>query len=561
MADLPQEELVPIKNRSVSGGVNTRLFALDIADNEAVELQNIDIQTPGQRVKRKGYTLTATGFSLGPIKGLTSFRGNGGDTHLLAVTPGFTVTGHQEVYKWDGTGLWTRVFTLTGYTANTECVFVAGHDTDLGGKVVVINPLGAMTVTRWFYTTNSAGTATFGATYFGSAGHPPVPEALAYINGRAYGTQGTSDGRASSFISKIAQWVVSPTAFPAADVFILGSGSTQKIVAITGFRNNEAIIYMDDRIEELIAADWNTTPLGVANWERRVIDPTIGCSSKKSVAVVGEDQLFADQFGNIRSLARTALDAQQGTRSVPVSDPIDSYIKRINAGFLSQIVAHSFDRWYCVGLPLDSAQTPDTVFLFDTVLKAWEGPWTNITPSWFTVGVLDATGANQADKNPNLYFGSTNTTTGYVFRMMKGEGDANPGSADTSIAFSETTKSIDYGVLDLDKQWIRIEVIAIGTASIALTVEANTGGGFVIVGSINLLGDAPTLPHGFPLMLGGTGVVIGKLSLEGLPRSRSIQFKFTGSSATDTIRLLGWNLFAFPQNITWDVLDPATQVL
>lgn len=561
MADLPQEDLKGYRNRSVQGGVNTRMFPLDIQDIEAVALQNIDIQTPGQRQKRKGTTLTATGFSLGPIKGLTTFRGNGGDTNLLAVTPGFSFTAHQELYKWDGTGLWTRVFTLTGYTANTECVFVAGHDTDLGGKVVVINPLGAMTVTRWFYTTNQSGTATFGATYFGSAGHPPVPECLAYINGRAFGTQGTTDGRASIFVSKIAQWVVSPTGFLSSDVFIMGSGTTQRIVSINAFRNNEAIIYMDDRIEELIAADFNTTPLGVVNWERRVIDPTIGCAGKKSIAVVGEDQLFADQFGNIRSLARTALDAQQGTRSAPVSDGIDSYIKRINAGFQSQITAIAFDRWYVVALPLDSAQTADTVFLFDTVLKAWQGPWTAITPSWFTVGTLDATNANAVDKNPTLYYGSTETATGYVFRLMKGEGTAVPGSADLAIEYQETTKRIDYGALDLMKQWIRIELIAIATANITMTVEANIGLGFVTVGTVTLLGDAPTLPHGFPLMLGGQGVVLGKLSLEGLDRSRDIQFRLTASSATDTMSILGYNLFAFIQNIEWDVETPSTQIL
>lgn len=61
------QPLQPIISRSAAGGINTRVFPLDIRDDEAVELQNIDTTTIGQRKKRQGYTIVATGITHGPI--------------------------------------------------------------------------------------------------------------------------------------------------------------------------------------------------------------------------------------------------------------------------------------------------------------------------------------------------------------------------------------------------------------------------------------------------------------------------------------------------------------
>ena len=94
-------------------------------------------------------------------------------------------------------------------------------------------------------------------------------------------------------------------------------------------------------------------------------------------------------------------------------------------------------------------------------------------------------------------------------------------------------------------------MIAVATDDVDMTIEANAGeAGWVTVGTMNLLGSAPQLPIGLSLDLGGTGLVIEKFSLEMLPLSRDVQLRFTVDT-TSEIKVLGYSLFYFVQNLDW----------
>lgn len=79
-----------------------------------------------------------------------------------------------------------------------------------------------------------------------------------------------------------------------------------------------------------------------------------GCVAAKSAVVTGKDLWFLSQRGVV-SLTQTAQNQLQGV-DLPVSDPVQPTIGRMNWGAASQAVAAYWDNKYYLALPLDGAQ-------------------------------------------------------------------------------------------------------------------------------------------------------------------------------------------------------------
>ena len=551
-----------LQNRSASGGVNTRVFPLDIRDDQAVELENVDTSTPGQRLIRQGTTLTATGITHGPILALAEYKATAGSAELLAVSAGGSLGDHAQAWSWDGTGTqFTHLGALTGYTGwdAHPVEIVAAFDVTVGGGVgqVAIFSYDAVSEDRWYYD-GSAGLSQ--APYGGSGSGTPNGQTFHYAQNRLF--MNHSEAQANQHrlgISDVGRAVAGASVtdiFPAANVVDMGGQSKNRIVAIDSFRESDIVVFMSDRIEAIRAGSKLFSNV-LSDWTRVVIHQTIGCSGRKAVANTGEDMFFADQSGNIRSLVRTINDAGQGIQTLPISDPIKTWIDRINPAARNRIVVEAFDRWLLVGLPIDTATEADYVFALDTVQSAaqgfpvWNGPWTGSNaqkPFSMTVAELDGASANE-DKNPTLYVGSTVTGNGLVYRMFRGTDDAGQ-----AITFRETTKRYNAGTLELDKSWIRLQSYAVGTADATMNVEANLdAGGWEDVGSFSLLGSSPQLPQSLPFSLGGLGVVEDVQSLDcqklSKDRGKDIQFRFTATASAE-VKFLGFSLFHFVEN--WD---------
>ena len=67
------DPIVPVLRRDMSGGMNSRMFENIIAENQGVLLQNILLETAGQRTLRLGQTRVDASYPSSPAKGYGLF--------------------------------------------------------------------------------------------------------------------------------------------------------------------------------------------------------------------------------------------------------------------------------------------------------------------------------------------------------------------------------------------------------------------------------------------------------------------------------------------------------
>jgi hypothetical protein len=567
------ESVFPIRNRDVSGGLNNKLFATDIGDNQSQQLKNIRTDVLGIRQTRPGCSIAATGITFGPVLALKEYTNQAGSSKLLAVAPGGSAGDHARLYDWDGTGsTFSYVGPMTGYTGGTarDYSIVNAQDIDYtvpaSTHVAVISDDAGVNLKRWYYDGASLAQTDW----------PPAANKAVFAHTYAFDrvlATGTGKWKGALFYSYAARGVTASFTNPTTDFFRFGTDSSQAVVAVEVLRKN-VVVFMQDRFDILdtsykgynltVAQTGNTTAdlRPGSNWSVVGGHETIGCGSRKSIANAGEDLFFADQYGNIRSLARTIQDEGQGVSTLPVSDPIQGWIDRINPAAINKIVCHVYNRWLVVGLPIDSATDADHVFVLDTIRgrqtkqPVWDGPWLSsdvraFKPYSMTNASLNGATAD-ADKSPTLYVGSTVATDytdpGLVYRTFVGTSDAG-----NAIEYQEITKRQSAGTFEIKKAWERVMPQLVGSGAATMHVEANLDAkGFEHVGYVSLFGDAPVLPVDLPFTLGGAGVVAETLSLEDMSaqRSRDIAFRFTVTVADVVTKMLGYSVFGHMEN--WD---------
>jgi hypothetical protein len=109
--------------------------------------------------------------------------------------------------------------------------------------------------------------------------------------------------------------------------------------------------------------------------EQQLLNSKIGCMAEKGVVLIGADTLFLSEPGGIYRLSEV-IQQRITTEPVPVSEPIDDIIKRIEwqYAFLPWVVAAVTCGDYAYfAVPIDQAAGGSNVLLvYNTVSKMWE---------------------------------------------------------------------------------------------------------------------------------------------------------------------------------------------
>ena len=552
---MPQEapdNPILVRNRSASGGMNTFSSPLDIRDDQVVEILNGLASIPGIRGVRPGTSLVATGLTYGPIMAAAEFVPSTFIPELLVITPGATHpnSANLQLWKWDGTSpTFSHVGALTGMTSATMPIdIVVGLDLNASGGPAVALIANKQPINFHYYYNGSALVTgpriSTGAFPYGSA------------VGRMFFGGRSGVNRGKLFFSDVGSFAA--TGFSTTSAFTMGGGSRQEIICLKDFRSSDLIVFMQDRIEVMqldgspydISASGLFTTNAAQSWVRGVIDRQIGCGSRRTVQTIGQDLLFMDQHAAVRSLARTITDNSQGTRSLPVSAPIQSWIDRVNPAALDSAEAASFDRYYVISLPIDSATSPSHTFVYDSINQSWVGPWDGPWAKACSLVVATLGSASvSTDKDPTLYIGASTKTQGEVYRSFVGTGDDG-----APIVYQETTRRETFGTFEARKMLRRARLYAFPSPGATMSVEARVDGGqFKLVAYADLSGSSPQLPLTLPVDLSGSGVVEKVMSLEsGFENALDLQYRFTCTAPVD-LQLIGHTTQAHLKEVNWQV--------
>ena len=110
--------------------------------------------------------------------------------------------------------------------------------------------------------------------------------------------------------------------------------------------------------------------LVLANSKNRLLTDEVGCVARKSIVQVGNQVIFLSDNGvyGIQFLDEYNL---RGTE-IPLSEPINETIKRINKDAWENSVASYFDNRYFIAVPLDSATENNAILVYNFLTKQWE---------------------------------------------------------------------------------------------------------------------------------------------------------------------------------------------
>lgn len=497
-----------IRIKDQSGGLNVKTFQTEIADNEANSLENFEVSDPGLVKKREGYTQFGSTMASAAVLAGADYRS---DDDIARFLMWYT---DRQVFSMDSSGTTALRATFSSVTDDAELIQAFNF---------VYASNGSDDVQRF---DTSLTTTTLPAA---SASHPPKFTTAEYALNRLL-VNDTGNPTHVLFSDVLGQ-----TFDKNSNVFKFAEGAgDSRIVKLKQFRKFELIVFMNNRIEELIMDGTNP----ITNWSREVIDTRYGCIAKKTVQEIAGTIYFLDQENHVRALQNTALDARQGTQSLPISDKIEELLDTINPLHVEKSSSGAFENFYLLCVPLNSATVPDTVFAFDARRQSWSGPW-NISSSFFQESDIRGQG--------NEIFFGTSTTSSKAFRMFDASFSDDSGSMKSVLI----TKKYDFSRPESDKTFNEFEVAVLGTGDGNLKVEARVDFNDYaeLPGSpLDITGTNPTLPVSLPFTLSSEGVIYGKFQLEDLGRGRDIDFRLTHEETDKDCQILQWIVTVLDEN-------------
>lgn len=136
---------------------------------------------------------------------------------------------------------------------------------------------------------------------------------------------------------------------PVAQELKINQGSSDRVVNITKFNDITMIIFKDRSVYAL-----SNVFGALSNATLDLLNDQFGLAAAKSVAHCGNDLLFLSEHG-VMSIRQTEQNKLQSV-TIPLSDPIQPVIDRINWQYAGDSVAQYWDNKYYLAVPLDEAE-------------------------------------------------------------------------------------------------------------------------------------------------------------------------------------------------------------
>jgi hypothetical protein len=147
--------------------------------------------------------------------------------------------------------------------------------------------------------------------------------------------------------------------------FKVTGGSNDFVVGLKAFTEDRILVLCRRSIQQLSGASGSLQDVRIDN-----VTNDLGCASRSSIVQVGNQLLFLSDKG---VYALEFLDAYNlRGNEIPLSDPIQPYIDRINQRFINRSVAAYFDNRYWLAVPLDGSSENNYLLVYNFINQGWE---------------------------------------------------------------------------------------------------------------------------------------------------------------------------------------------
>jgi len=147
--------------------------------------------------------------------------------------------------------------------------------------------------------------------------------------------------------------------------FNITGGSADFIVGLEPFTENKLIVFARRSIHQIDGVSGS-----LADVQMNVITPDLGCSARRSIVQIANKIFFLSDQGvyGLEFLDNYNLRGLE----VPISEPIQSYLDRINQQYADKAAGAYFDNRYFLAVPLDGASENNTILVYSVLNQGWE---------------------------------------------------------------------------------------------------------------------------------------------------------------------------------------------
>ena len=156
-------------------------------------------------------------------------------------------------------------------------------------------------------------------------------------------------------------------------------GSSDFIVGLEPFTENKLIVFARRSIHQI-----NGVSGSLADIQVDVVTPDLGCSARRSIVQIANKIFFLSDQGvfGLEFLDQYNLRGLE----VPLSEPIQPYIDRINQDYVDKATGVYFNNRYFLAIPIDGGTENNIILVFNTLNGGWE-----------SIDSVDSTGFNVRD--------------------------------------------------------------------------------------------------------------------------------------------------------------------
>ena len=472
--------------RDLSGGSNTRQNPNVIQENEGQQMQNCNLEIPGQVSRVPGLTLIED-VSNSAGTGAFGYDPQGGTANLM-------ITEGVNLRRWSG-GSFSTV--SSAFTTGLITTMFKAYETAIGDVMFVGNG-----TDNWYHMDSSYTMTNLGNTSGTGSDSPPRSNVGTFFRNRVWVL--TDDLLYYSDASPSAY----ETSFDTVSQYYRIPVGEERVVY--GTRDLGLIVGGKDQIWAL---NPSSTPAATDKPEK-LLD--IGIVAGKTFKQVGDDYLFLATDG-VRALKRTIQDKVQLGNSVPVSYRLKDEFENINWAHIHKATAIYWQNKYFIALPKTGSTYNNTVWVYFPGSNGW-----SVIDGW-NVGDW---AIHKVSGEERLYFIDSND--GKIYRAWSGA--SNNG---TAISFVLEGRQEDFGKPMQEKVGAEIKVVAKPSGDYDLSLSiAFDGGGYSEVGTLNLSSHLITFPTEFPVVFFPDAIVYKKFHLDPYGPFYNMSYKLTHNAVT-----------------------------